>query len=79
MMEKTYENLPRDQWKRIQDAAARYSIDLTGNTGQAQSYGVTLRWAFFPASQILKISILKSSMLSPDDALGFVERMILDS
>ena len=75
MPEKIYQKITPQKWQQIKDAAAGYGITIEGATGEGESFGVKL-WCFWSVKQTLTIRILESGLLSPEDALTFVDGII---
>ena len=74
--QKTYLNIDSKRMNAIRSAARGYGIVIDQNTGEGESFGVRLRWAWFPVSRQLAICIKESGLLTPQDALEFVDGII---
>lgn len=55
----TFNNVSRDAWNCIQDAASQYGITRS-DQGQQTVSGFTVWWSYAPATQTLQIQCLDS-------------------
>ena len=77
--EKLYEKITNNHWDSIKSAAWGFGIQILGNTGSAESFGVKLGWSYVPASENLAINIKQSNVMSEADALGVIDGIIATS
>lgn len=73
---RTYENITPEKWKAIQSAAELYGFNLEQNQGEAQSYGADVRWNLRADTQVLTVEVWRSLLLSLDQVVSILGRMI---
>jgi hypothetical protein len=79
MLKKKYESISPEQWQKIKVAAGRWDLKIEDYTGEGNAFGVTLRWCYAPASQILVILVIQSTIFTENEALEFLDQIILDA
>lgn len=73
---RTYENITPEKWRSVQEAAATYGFNLEQHQGQADSYGADVRWNLRPDRKVLTVEVWRSSLLSLDQVVSILGRMI---
>lgn len=75
-MGKTYEGIDAAKWEAIRGYVLAYGITIDKNTGSGEAMGVTLNWAYAPASKILNLFIADAGMFPEEMALEYVDAII---
>jgi hypothetical protein len=79
MLKKKYESISPEKWQKIKAASSRWGLKIEDYTGEGNAFGVTLRWSYAPASRILVILMIQSTIFSENEALEVLDQIILDA
>jgi hypothetical protein len=77
VFEKFYDNVTKKKWERVK-AAAWDSLGMVIDKpmGHFTTYGITVRWGWYPISQALEIRVLESVMIGKAEALAQLDQFI---
>jgi hypothetical protein len=61
----TFTGITQNRFDCLVQAAQSTGITITGNVGEASKGGVTVRWQFDPASQVLELQCTEAPFFLP--------------
>lgn len=74
-LSKTYK-VNAQVWHRIRQSAGNFGIAIDQYEGQGSAFGVQISWKLDQRTQELTVSIVDSGLLSPGEALNFLDGII---
>lgn len=61
----SFNNVTAGVWQCLVTKVGKYGVNITTNTGDAESHGVKVHWNYDPASQILQVQAMKTPFFIP--------------
>jgi hypothetical protein len=75
-----FKGVSPEQYARLAEKAKASGIDLNGNSGTAQKYGVEIAWNYTPAGQELRLQCLKTPFfMSASDVDAKIAALVKES
>jgi len=61
----TFTGITENRFNCLTQAAQNAGITISGNTGEASKAGITIRWQYDPATQILELQCTEAPFFAP--------------